>query len=87
MALLELQIKKAQPKERPYKLSDGEGLFLLVKPSGSKLWRLKNRFAGKEKLVSFGLYPEVGISAARELRTIAKGALAEGKDPMIAAAR
>ncbi|MEO0461486.1 MAG: integrase arm-type DNA-binding domain-containing protein [Pseudomonadota bacterium] len=84
MALKELQIKSARAKDRPYKLADGEGLSLLVKPNGSKLWRLKYRFAGKEKLLSFGVYPEVGISAARELRAIAKGTLAKGKDPMIA---
>lgn len=84
MALKELQIKGARAKDRPYKLADGEGLFLLVKPNGSKLWRLKYRFAGKEKLLSFGMYPDVGISAARELRAIAKGALAKGRDPMIA---
>ena len=79
----ELQIKGARSKDRPYKLADGEGLFLLVKPNGSKLWRLKYRFQGKEKLLSFGAYPDIGISAARELRAIAKGTLAKGRDPMV----
>ncbi len=83
MALKEIQIKNARAKDRPYKLADGEGLFLFVKPNGSKLWRLKYRFMGKEKLLSFGAYPDIGISAARELRAIAKGALAKGEDPMI----
>ncbi len=65
MALSKLQIKKAKAKERPYKLADGEGLFLLVQPNGSKLWRLKYRYRGKEKLLSFGAYPDIGIDAHR----------------------
>lgn len=83
MALSEIQIKKAKAAERPYKLADGEGLFLLVQKNGSKLWRLKYRYHGKEKLLSFGAYPEVGIAAARELKRAAKGVLAEGRDPMV----
>lgn len=54
MAQSEVQIKKASASDRPYKLADGEGLFLLVQRNGSKLWRLKYRFRGKEKLLSFG---------------------------------
>ena len=72
MALSEIQIKNAKAAERPYKLADGEGLFLLVKANGSKLWRMKYRYRGKEKLLSFGAYPDVGIAAARELKTLAK---------------
>lgn len=83
MPLSEIRIKKAEAADRSYKLADGEGLFLLVQPNGSKLWRLKYRYHGKEKLLSFGPYPEVGIAAARELRIAAKRSLAEGKDPMI----
>ena len=83
MALSEIQIKNAKAAERPYKLADGEGLFLFVKGNGTKLWRLKYRYRGKEKLLSFGAYPDVGIAAARELKTLAKAALAEGKDPMV----
>ncbi|MGB7419831.1 MAG: integrase core domain-containing protein [Erythrobacter sp.] len=83
MPLKEIQIRNARAKDRPYKLADGEGLFLFVKPNGSKLWRLKYRFMGKEKLLSFGAYPDIGISAARELRAIAKGELAKGEDPMV----
>jgi len=82
MALSEMQIKKAKATERPYKLADGDGLFLLVQENGSKLWRLKYRYRGKEELFSLGAYPDVGIAAARELKKIAKGVLAEGKDPM-----
>jgi integrase len=82
MAIKELQVRSAAPREKPYKLADGEGLFLLVKPNGAKLWRMKYRFAGKEKLLSFGAYPEIGLSAARELRLKAKHAIATGEDPM-----
>lgn len=83
MALSEIQIKKAKASDRPYKLADGEGLFLLVQRNGSKLWRLKYRFRGKEKLLSFGPYPNIGIAAARELKKLAKATLAQGKDPMV----
>lgn len=82
MPLTELQAKNAKPRERAYKLADGEGLFLLVQPKGAKLWRMKYRYGGKEKLLSFGAYPDVGIAAAREKRTAAKGLLVERKDPM-----
>lgn len=83
MPLTDMKIKKADPAERNYKLADGEGLFVLVKANGSKLWQMKYRYHGKEKLLSFDAYPDVGISAARELKKIAKGALAEGKHPMV----
>ena len=82
MPLTETQAKNAKPRERAYKLADSEGLFLLVQPNGTKLWRMKYRVAGKEKLLSFGAYPAVGIAAARDKRKAAKALLAEGKDPM-----
>jgi integrase len=82
MPLTETQAKNAKPRERAYKLADSEGLFLLVQPNGTKLWRMKYRFAGKEKLLSFGAYPALGIAAARDKRKAAKALLAEGKDPM-----
>ena len=63
------EIKGAKPKEKNYKLSDGGGLFLLVKPTGSKLWRLKYRLNGKEKEYAIGVYPTVSLSQAREKRT------------------
>jgi integrase len=84
MPLTENQAKNAKPQERAYKLADSEGLFLLVQPNGAKLWRMKYRFAGKEKLLSFGAYPALGIAAARDKRRAAKAVLAEGKDPMLA---
>lgn len=82
MSLSELQAKNAKPKERAQKLADGGGLFLLIQPNGAKLWRMKYRYCGKEKLLSFGRYPDVGIAAAREKRTLAKAMLVQGKDPM-----
>ena len=59
MPLTNLAIQRAKPRAQPYKLFDTKGLFLLVEPRGSKLWRFKYRFGGKEKLISFGPYPEV----------------------------
>lgn len=82
MPLTEIQAKKSKPRDHAYKLADGEGLFLLVQPNGSKLWRMKYRFGGKEKLLSFGAYPALGLAAARDKRTAAKALLADGKDPM-----
>jgi len=72
MPLTETQTKNAKPRERAYKLADSEGLFPLVQPNGTKLWRMKYRFAGKEKLLSFGAYPALGIAAARDKRKAAK---------------
>lgn len=81
MPLKELEVKYTQRRQRPFKLSDGGGLHLLVQPNGSKLWRLKYRFGGKEKLLSFGRYPEVTLASARERRKEAKAQLANGVDP------
>jgi integrase len=82
MPIKETQARSASPSEKSYKLSDGGGLFLLVQPSGSKLWRMKYRFGGKEKLLSFGTYPAISLSAAREKRLNAKHTISLGKDPM-----
>lgn len=79
--LTPLQLDKAKPTDREYKLSDGGGLFLLVTPSGGKLWNLKYRFNGKEKRLSFGAYPTVTLSDARQRREDAKKLLANGVDP------
>jgi integrase len=82
MSIKELQARSAVPRAKSYKLADGGGLFLLVQPSGSKLWRMKYRFGGKEKLLSFGAYPEISLTAAREQRLRAKHTLSLGQDPM-----
>lgn len=76
MNLNDLACKNAKPKEKPYKKSDGGGLYLLVNPNGSKLWRLKYRFLGSEKLLAIGPYPYVGLADAREARDKAKKLLA-----------
>ena len=81
MALTDTAIKAAKAKEKPYKLGDAGGLFLLVQPTGGKLWRLKYRIAGKEKKLALGTYPGVGLADARKRRDVAKAELAEGKDP------
>lgn len=83
MSLNEFAIRAAKPREKPYKLADGEGLFLAIQPNGSKLWRMKYRFAGKENLLSFGQYPVVGIADAREKRLAAKKLIANGTDPAV----
>lgn len=71
---------KSEPgKQR--KLFDGEGLFLLVQPNGSKLWRLKYRFAGREKLLALGAYPTVSLAAARKAKSEARQLLTDGLDP------
>ena len=66
-----------------YKLADALGLFLLVQPSGGKLWRLKYRVDGREKKLGFGTYPEVSLSDARKRRDEAREQLAAGKDPSL----
>lgn len=81
MALTDSAIKTAKAKEKPYKLSDAQGLYLEVTPNGSKLWRLKYRVAGKEKKLAFGAYPAITLSQARQRRDEARQLLAEGADP------
>lgn len=81
MALSEFAVRKAKPREKTYKLFDGGGLFLHVQPNGSKHWRLKYRYDGKEKLLSFGPYPTISISDARKQREKTKKQLSNGSDP------
>ena len=75
------QIKNAKPKEKAYKLPDNGGLFLLVTPAGGKLFRLKYRIDGKEKLLSIGKYPEISLQEARQIAEQAKSMRAKGLDP------
>ena len=81
MKLKAAEIKAAKPREKPYKLADGKGMFLLVNPNGSKYWRLKYRYGGKEKLLALGVYPERSLADAREDRDEARRKLAKGVDP------
>jgi integrase len=82
MALADTGIKKAKPKQRPYSMSDGGGLYLWVTPAGGKLWRWSYRYERKEKLMSLGKYPDVSLGQARERHSEARRLLAEGVDPM-----
>jgi integrase len=79
--LTDMQVNKVKPLEKQVTLFDGGGLFLLVSPTGGKLWRFKYRFNGKEKLISFGTYPEISLSEARQKREAARKQLANGMDP------
>ena len=81
MALTAIGVKQAKPKQKPYKLSDEKGLYLLVNPKGAKYWRLKYRFASKEKTLALGVYPDVSLARAREMRQEAREQLADGIDP------
>jgi len=79
--ITDVQVKNAKPKEQDYKLMDGFGLFLLVTPSGGKLWRYDYRYGGKRKIISFGSYPAITLADARQRRDDAKRLLANGVDP------
>lgn len=81
MALSDFALKNAKPREKPYRLTDGDGLHLLVQPNGSKLWQLRYRFLEKENVLSFGKYPVVSLFDARRKRDDAKRLLAAGKNP------
>lgn len=81
MPLTDVSARSAKPAGKPFKLSDEKGLFLLVKPSGTKLWQHKYRFDGKEKLLSYGVYPECSLKEARQKRDEARKLIAEGIDP------
>lgn len=81
MALSLFALQNAKPRETPYKLSDGHGLHLLVQPNGSKLWRFRYRFGGKENMLTFGPFPEVMLAEARKRRDDARKLLSGGTDP------
>lgn len=82
MALTDTEIKKSKPQSKPYKLSDGAGLYIWVTPSGGRRWRASYRHGGKEKTMTFGGYPEVSLASARDRHREAKKLLADGLDPM-----
>jgi integrase len=81
MPLTDTQIKVIKPEAKARKLADEKGLYLLLQPTGAKLWRLKYRFGGKEKLLALGSYPDVGLKDARNRRDEARKLLADGVDP------
>lgn len=79
--LTDIQPKNAKPKEKPYKLTDGGGLYLLINPDGSKYWRMGYRFEGIERLLAFGKYPDKSLKDAREARIAAREQINAGIDP------
>jgi Arm DNA-binding domain len=81
MPLKDVTVRKAKATVRPRKLSDGGGLHVLIQPTGSKLWRLAYRFAGKQKTLALGIYPTVSLEEARRQRDEAKKLLARSMDP------
>ena len=81
MPLTDRTIRNAKPAAKAYKLADGGGMFLLVNPNGSRLWRLKYRVDGREKLLAIGAYPDVSLARARERRDEARKVIASGGDP------
>jgi integrase len=81
--LTDMAIRKVKPAATPLKISDGQGLYLHVAPTGSKLWRQAFRFNGKQLLLSHGRFPEVSLADARKLRDAAKDMLARGIDPRV----
>lgn len=81
MPLTDVAIRKIKPADKPRKVTDERGLYLLVSPSGGKLWRLKYRFDRKERLLALGAYPDVSLVRAREKRDEARRLLADGVDP------
>ncbi|MDP3010723.1 MAG: integrase arm-type DNA-binding domain-containing protein [Methylococcales bacterium] len=83
MPLTDTAIKNAKPQNKPYKITDEKSMYLLVNTNGSKYFRLKYRFAGKEKLLPIGVYPDTSLKMAREDRDNARTLLAKGIDPML----
>ena len=81
MSLTDVKIAKAKPQKKPQTMFDGGGLYLLITPTGGKLWRFKYRFEGKEKLLALGAYPAISLADARERRASARKQLGNGIDP------
>ncbi|CAK7065367.1 MAG: Prophage integrase IntA [Citrobacter freundii] len=81
MALTDTAIRRIKPSDKSFKLTDSAGLYLLIKPNGSKLWHMKYRIDGKEKKLAFGPYPEASLFKARQLRDAARAKVREGADP------
>jgi integrase len=84
MSLTDTGIKTAKPTQKPYKLFDGRGLYVLINPDGSRWWRFKYRYGGKEKLLALGTYPDTGLKKARDRLGEARRLLADGIDPCAA---
>lgn len=81
MALTDIKVRTTKPSDKPFKLTDGQGMHLLINPNGSKYWRLQYRFGGKQKVLALGVYPMVSLGEARRKRDEAKKLVSEGIDP------
>jgi integrase len=81
MPLTDTAIRQAKPRAKPYKLTDGAGLYLEVMPTGARYWRMRYRIVGKDTRLAFGVYPEVTLSEARQRRDKARAAIRDGRDP------
>ena len=81
MPLTDVSIRHSKPVDRPVKLFDGDGLFLLAMPSGARWWRFKYRLSGREKLISLGTYPDISLKLARDRRDEARRLIEAGGDP------
>jgi hypothetical protein len=83
MPLTDVAVRQARPNQKEYKLCDERGLLLIIRPNGSKWWRLRYRFGGLEKMISLGVYPDVSLSMARERRDAARREVANNIDPSV----
>ncbi|EMG6526864.1 tyrosine-type recombinase/integrase [Providencia rettgeri] len=81
MALTDVKVRAAKPLDKSYKLTDGDGMHLMVHTNGSKYWRLQYRFGGKQKMLALGVYPDISLAEAREKRDAARKLIANGFDP------
>lgn len=81
MALTDIKVRTTKPSDKPFKLTDGQGMHLLINPNGSKYWRLQYRFGGKQKVLALGVYPMVSLGEARRKRDEAKKLVFDGIDP------
>lgn len=84
MVLTDTAIRNAKPADKPYKVTDSQGLHLFVHPRGSKLWRIRYRIDGVERKLSLGAYPEIALAEARAVRDAARRQLAHAVDPNVA---
>lgn len=80
--LSDKRIRALRPQQKPYRIADGRAMYLLVSPAGGKLWRLKFRLDGKERVLALGQYPDVSIADARDERDAARKLIAKGIDPV-----
>ncbi len=81
MALTDIKVRTVKQLDKSFKLTDGEGMHLLINPNGAKYWRLQYRFGGKQKMLAQGVYPDISLAEAREKRDATRKLIANGLDP------